>query len=183
LIHPDGDPILGRRRDFQNAKAEMQADTKVTFDLEAFLPYRINRAAEWISLSFAMEYKARYGMTRPEWRALAALGSLGRMTATEIGTHSAMHKTKVSRAVKALEDRRWLTRTENGDDRRMEYLELTATGHTSYQELARIAGSYAETLKSLLGQQGLSQLERGLAAVEAAARSDSKNCELKVRFE
>lgn len=66
------------------------------FDLESFLPYRLNRAAELISLSFAREYKQRYRLTRPEWRALAALGNVGRMTATEIGTHSNMHKTKVT---------------------------------------------------------------------------------------
>lgn len=59
------------------------------FELENFLPYRLNRAAEFVALRFAAQYKARYQLTRPEWRTLAALGSSRRsMTATEIGAHS-----------------------------------------------------------------------------------------------
>ena len=50
------------------------------------------------------------------------------MTATEVGVHSTMHKTKVSRAVFALEQRRWLKRTQDDGDRRVEHLELTAPG-------------------------------------------------------
>lgn len=96
------------------------------FELENFLPYRLNRAAEFVALRFAAQYKARYQLTRPEWRTLAALGSSRRsMTATEIGAHSTMHKTKVSRAVFSLEQRRWLKREEDGRDRRFEHLALT----------------------------------------------------------
>jgi len=39
------------------------------------------------------------------------LGQRGTMTATALGEQSAMHKTKVSRAVAELERRRWLVRT------------------------------------------------------------------------
>ena len=136
------------------------------FDLEAFLPYRLNRAAEMVSLRFAAQYRERYGMTRPEWRAMAALGSCGRMTATAIGANAAMHKTKVSRAVKALEDRRWLERTVDGNDRRVEHLELTAAGFRIYREMVEMARAYEQELADLLGGGGLKQLESGLSAVE-----------------
>ncbi|MBD9375147.1 winged helix-turn-helix transcriptional regulator [Rhizobium sp. ARZ01] len=138
------------------------------FDLGAFLPYRLNRAAEMISLRFAAQYKARYEMTRPEWRALAALGSYGRMTATEVGANSTMHKTKVSRAVKSLEDRRWLKRTIDESDRRVEHLELTAAGFRIYREMVELARAYDRELAALLGPAGLRQLEAGLGAVENA---------------
>lgn len=138
------------------------------FDLESFLPYRLNRAAELISLSFAKEYKSRYQMTRPEWRTLAALGSVGRMTATEVGVHSHMHKTKVSRAVHTLEQRRWLKRTEDGADRRVEHLELTPLGQNSYLEIADIARAYQASLEQSLGQGAIGRIEAGLADVEKA---------------
>ena len=51
------------------------------FKLETFLPYRLNQAAEQVSQRFAAQYRARYRMTRPEWRALAALGAYGRLGA------------------------------------------------------------------------------------------------------
>ena len=109
------------------------------FKLETFLPYRLNQAAEQVSQRFAAQYRARYRMTRPEWRALAALGTYGRMTATEIGANSSMHKTKVSRAVRALEEKRWLKRSEDAEDRRIEHLELTAAGKRIYGEMIALA--------------------------------------------
>src|SRR5690606_8478021 len=83
--------------------------------LETFLPYRLNRLAEAVSREFYAVYRKKYGLTRPEWRLLATLGQFGTMTATAVARHSAMHKTKVSRAVTALEKRRWLAR--EADDR------------------------------------------------------------------
>ena len=137
------------------------------FKLETFLPYRLNQAAERVSQRFAAQYRDRYRMTRPEWRALAALGSYGRMTATEIGANSSMHKTKVSRAVRALEEKRWLKRSEDMSDRRIEHLELTPAGKRIYGEMVALAHAYEEELAMLLGASDLRQLEAGLAAVEA----------------
>jgi DNA-binding MarR family transcriptional regulator len=150
--------------DFVTIKETMDAGE---FDLDQFLPFRLNRAAEFIALRFAAAYKAEYGLTRPEWRTLAALGSSGRMTATAVGVHSTMHKTKVSRAVYALEKRRWLKRTQDEQDRRVEHLELTAAGSKAYGELTLLAGRYSAELASLLGEDGLRALASGLAAVEA----------------
>ena len=144
------------------------------FDLESFLPYRLNRAAELISVSFSREYKQRFQMTRPEWRALAALGSVGRMTATEIGIHSNMHKTKVSRAVAALEERRWLKRRENETDRRVEHLELTPTGLKAYRKIADLAHTYQATLEKALGSGAIERIEAGLADVERALLAKPK---------
>lgn len=156
---------MSRNSSIEQARNTQKADD---FDLEMFLPYRLNRAAEIVSLRFAAQYKARYDMTRPEWRALAALGSYGRMTATEIGVNSTMHKTKVSRAVKALEDRRWLKRTIDENDRRLEHLELTVLGARIYREMEALARAYKRELAALLGPAGLRQLEAGLGAVEDA---------------
>lgn len=137
------------------------------FKLEDFLPYRLNQAAEQVSQRFAAQYRARYRMTRPEWRALAALGAYGRMTATEIGANSSMHKTKVSRAVRALEEKRWLKRNEDAEDRRIEHLELTPAGKRIYGEMSALAHEYEQQLAKLLGASSLKQLEAGLAAIEA----------------
>jgi DNA-binding MarR family transcriptional regulator len=137
------------------------------FRLETFLPYRLNQAAERVSQRFAAQYRARYRMTRPEWRTLAALGTYGRMTATEIGVNSSMHKTKVSRAVRALEEKRWLKRSENADDRRIEHLALTAAGRRIYDEMIELARTYEAELARLLGEDDLARLEAGLAAVES----------------
>ena len=98
------------------------------FDLRHFLPYLLNQAAEVSSLEFQQVYKDRYGMLRSEWRVLFHLGIHGRMTASEIGQMAKMHKTKISRAVQRLAQRRFLTRRRDESDRRVEHLELTAQG-------------------------------------------------------
>ncbi|ATU95742.1 MarR family winged helix-turn-helix transcriptional regulator [Phyllobacterium zundukense] len=138
--------------------------------LEDFIPYRLNKAAEAVSQRFASLYRDQYGLTRPEWRTLATLGQFGTLTATAIGVHSSMHKTKVSRAVFALEQRRWLQRKRDGDDRRIENLELTAAGRRAYVDLAKIAHAFEAELLANLGQRGEKELKAGLAALEAYFR-------------
>lgn len=135
--------------------------------LEQFLPYRLNRLSEQVGRDFARIYKDRHGLNRPEWRALATLALLGTATATEIGAHSAMHKTKVSRAVAELERRKWLTRSEDEADRRIERLRLTKAGLAVYGEIEPLARAFEADLLSRLGKADRLSLERGLAALEA----------------
>lgn len=134
--------------------------------LEGFLPYRLARAAEIISRQFATLYRERHGLTRPEWRTLATIGQFDRITATDIGAHSSMHKTKVSRAIRALEERKWITRQVDDIDRRIEHIELTREGRTHYRDLVNLARSYEAKLVQTLGQSGIDQLEAGIAAIE-----------------
>lgn len=137
--------------------------------LEQFLPYRLNRLAEAVSRDFSKLYKDRYGLTRPEWRVLATLGQYGRMTATAVGRHSAMHKTKVSRAVAALEKRKWLARAADEDDRRVEWLELTRTGRSRFAHLSGLAGDFEARLREALGAEAIAGLERALAVIETVS--------------
>ncbi len=120
------------------------------FDLQEFLPYLLNQAAEESSLGFQKVYKGRYGMLRSEWRVLFHLGIFGRLTATEIGTKAKVHKTKVSRAVQRLTERRFVKRTRSDEDRRVEWLELTASGQTAYRDLRKVAAEYEASLRAKL---------------------------------
>lgn len=137
--------------------------------LETFLPYRLARAAEEVSQRFAAHYRARYGLTRPEWRTLATVGQFGRITAKAIGGHSSMHKTKVSRAVAALERRRWLARTTDPGDRRVEHITLTPEGRRHYAALVDVALAFERELVALIGPEATARLAEGLAAIEAMA--------------
>ncbi|MEX4007145.1 MarR family winged helix-turn-helix transcriptional regulator [Neoaquamicrobium sediminum] len=136
--------------------------------LEEFLPYRLNRLADAVSRDFSRLYRDRFGLTRPEWRLLATLGQYGTMTATAIGHHSAMHKTKVSRAVTALEERRWLRRTPDGTDRRVEHLTLTKAGEDSYRELVPLAREFETRILEQMRPAEKSAIISGLAALERA---------------
>ncbi len=119
--------------------------------LENFLPYRLNRAAAALSRDFRKVYGPHHDLTVPEWRVLATLGEFERMTAKEIGTHSSMHKTKVSRAVHALESRRWLSRSRNPADRREEILSLTPLGLDTYADIVPRAIAFEKAVLAKLG--------------------------------
>jgi DNA-binding MarR family transcriptional regulator len=138
-----------------------------TLELESFLPYRLYRLADAVSREFSRIYKDRHGLTRPEWRTLAGLGQHGTMTATELGEQSAMHKTKVSRAVAELERRRWLTRMPDEDDRRVEHLVLTRAGLAAYREMVPLAKAFERELLAKLNASERAAIVSGVAALEA----------------
>lgn len=105
-------------------------------ELERFLPYRLNRLASKISARTRREYRKLYDLTVPEWRVLAALAAKDAMTATAIGEYGFMHKTKVSRAIAALEARRWLKRSVKDANRREEFISLTTHGEQAFAEIS-----------------------------------------------
>lgn len=148
-----------------------------TLALERFLPYRFNRLSTALSLRFRAVYGPHHDLTVPEWRVLATLGQFGAMTAKAVGAHSAMHKTKVSRAVRALEERRWLTRRENEADRREESLALTAAGLRVYGEIVPRALAFEADILTALGPdaalllRGLDRLEARLSPPDEAVRT------------
>jgi DNA-binding MarR family transcriptional regulator len=132
-------------------------------DLEGFLPYRLNRIGSAISQEFRAVYGPHHDLTIPEWRVLATLGQFDEMGAKAIGRHSSMHKTKVSRAVRALEERRWLRRRESEADRREEVLSLTALGRKTYSDIIPRALAFERRIMSALGSKAapfISALER-----------------------
>lgn len=120
----------------------------MSFDINNFLPYLLNRAAEKSSSGFQKEYKSKYGILLTEWRVLFHLGRYGEMTAIDICNKGDLHKTKVSRAVNALEKKRYLSRKQMEDDRRFEMLSLTKNGNIVYKDLTEKAGTFNEMLTS-----------------------------------
>lgn len=135
--------------------------------LNEFLPYRLYNAAEKVSLSFAHVYKDEYGLNRPEWRVLAVLAQHPKMTATEIGHQSKMHKTKVSRAVFELEKRKWLVRELDNQDRRVEWLHLNKLGKSRFAGLSDLARAFEIGLIEALGTIAAAQLASALDKIEA----------------
>ncbi len=147
--------------------------------LENFLPYRLNRISATVSQQFRSVYGPHHDLTIPEWRVLATLGQFEELSAKAIGAHSSMHKTKVSRAVRALEERRWLRRRPSEEDRREEILTLTAQGEKAYRQIVPKALAFEHRLLEQLGPeagpflQALWRLERiAKSTAEAADERD-----------
>ena len=145
------------------------------FDLENFLPFRLHQASEAVSQSFRSIYRKEFGMTRSEWRVLAHLGQFGAMTATEIGASASLHKTKVSRAVYSLEQRRWLSRSPDQCDRRVHILSLTKSGAQAFRKLGEKAKAYNDQLTNKLGAKKMAQILELSDTLQQAVSANSSN--------
>ena len=130
--------------------------------LEQFLPYRLNVVASLVSQALSRIYADRYGIGVPEWRVLVTLGQYGLMTGKSIGAHSHMHKTKVSRAVALLEQRKLVTRRANRADLREAFLALTPAGRAMYDDLAPIALDFAHRLSEVVDPADRAAFERAV---------------------
>lgn len=108
------------------------------FDLAQFLPYRLAVVAARVSARFARQY-AVHGVSIPQWRVLAALGSFGETHATRLVTLTTMDKVKVSRAVAGLIEAGHLRRRPDDADNRRDLLALTARGRRLYAQLVPLA--------------------------------------------
>ena len=135
------------------------------FDLRQFLPYLLNHAAEAVSLEFQRTYKGKYGMLRTEWRVLFHLGQYGDMPARQICDMARLHKTKVSRAVAALEEKRFLTRKELAADRRHAVLTLTRQGRSVFADLAREARAFDARIRAEMTEEESEVLQRCLKRI------------------
>lgn len=128
------------------------------FRLNDFLPYMLNDAAESTSRAFSAHYREAYGLTRAQWRIMAHLGGLGALTASDICTRAHLEKSKVSRAVTALEEAGLLRRVPSTADRRAEFLSLTRRGAEVHAELSAHAQAFSAALEARLGPARAAQL-------------------------
>jgi len=117
--------------------------------LEEFLPHRLNVLSSLVSQALTRVY-GRYGIGIPEWRVLVTLGENGVLTGKVVGAQTHMHKTKVSRAVAQLEERKFLTRRANRADLRESFLSLTPAGRAVYEELAPSALAFMDRLAEVV---------------------------------
>jgi DNA-binding MarR family transcriptional regulator len=139
------------------------------FELERFLPFRLNRLAAEVSERLAKLYGERFDIDIPQWRVLATLSS-GDHTAQAIVASTRTHKSTISRAVQALEDRRWIGRVQSGTDRRAYVLRLTPDGRKVFRTLQPLVLDYERRLLAQIGVGEAARLEKGIAALEAALK-------------
>ncbi len=142
------------------------------FDLQDFLPYLLNQAAEATSRGFQASYRTRYGLTRTQWRVMANLGRFGAMTARDICRLSHIEKTKVSRAVAGMEGEGLLTRATSPDDRRAENLSLTGKGRAVFAEIGQQAMDFDADLRTRLGPEVAARIDAILREI-IALQADS----------
>jgi len=129
--------------------------------LEDFLPHRLNVLSSLVSQALTRVY-GRHGIGIPEWRVLVTLGENGVMTGKAVGAQTHMHKTKVSRAVAQLEQRKLVARRANRADLREAFLTLTPAGRAVYEELAPSALEFMNRLAEVVAPADRPAFDRAM---------------------
>ena len=138
------------------------ASDQAPLKLEQFLPYQLQVVSTLMSQALSRVYVRRYQLGIPEWRVLVSLGQFGWMNGKAICTHTHMHKTKVSRAVAMLEQRKLLARRANRADMRESLVSLTVTGRAIYEELAPDAVAFSRRLTEILSPSDREAFQRAI---------------------
>jgi DNA-binding MarR family transcriptional regulator len=99
------------------------------------LPLRLVALGEAIEAELGRIGAARLGLTAAECRILAVLPDEGPTTARDAGRAAGMHKTRVSRALRLLEDKGLVTGVVNTKDLREIRIGLSDTGRILRREL------------------------------------------------
>ena len=123
--------------------------------LNTFLPYRVARLAQQMTASISQVYADRFGLTRDEWRVLAATGEAKSQPTRLVAEQTGLDKVAISRAASSLEDRGLIRRNEDRHDRRIKILGLTEAGREMLAELERVVKARESYLL-----EGLDERER-----------------------
>ena len=129
-------------------------------DLDRFLPYRLSVLTNRVSSAIARHYSERFGLSIPEWRVMAVLGSVSDLSARDVASRTAMDKVQVSRAVASLLKARRVQRKTDPGDGRIGRLSLTPNGRAIYDEIVPLALHLEALLLSALSGDEKLALDR-----------------------
>ncbi len=139
-------------------------------DLSNFLPYRLAVLSESVSQCIAQVYRERFGLTRDEWRVLAALAEAGKVKTSTVIINTTLEKMQVSRAVSRLERDGLLERMPDPDDGRGWLLRLLPAGRALYAKVVPMVQAREQFLLNALDPQEQQALHQALNKLQERAR-------------
>ncbi len=142
------------------------------FELATFLPYRLAVLSERISKRLAVYYETEFGLSMAEWRVLVHLSRCPLVSVREIHNCVNLEKFRVSRAVRKLEVRKMLRKSESAQDQRLLNIALTAKGRDVLAQIVTFALSFEKTLMAALEQQEADVLKSTFETLHRVLDSD-----------
>jgi DNA-binding MarR family transcriptional regulator len=106
--------------------------------LANYLPYLLRQADQTLSAPF-YAVLTKHEVARSEWRVLAVLEEFEELSVIELADASLSPQPTVTHAVRRLEGRGLVTRTQGTEDRRQRFVSITAAGIKLTRALAREA--------------------------------------------
>lgn len=115
-------------------------------DFKHFIPYQLSALSLKISKGLAKHYRSRFNISVSEWRVLVILNNHPNITAKTIATHTQMDKVPISRALKSLSEKDYITQKPHPDDARATINRLSAQGDALMAAVIPDAIKYEQSL-------------------------------------
>lgn len=143
-------------------------------DLQRFFPYRIARLAEAVSRAIAPVYAERFGLSRDEWRILAALAEVDSIRTVDLIAHTTLDKMQVSRALARMESAALVERVPDPDDARARIVRPTRDARKLYRKIVPMVEAREAFLLDVLApherQMLLDAMDRVMARAQQLER-------------
>ncbi|MCK9511050.1 MAG: MarR family winged helix-turn-helix transcriptional regulator [Pigmentiphaga sp.] len=139
------------------------------FDVTRNLTYHIVLLASSLNRSASRQFQQEAGMTTPEWRLLAVIGSHGEISFNGLYQILDIDKGWISRTLVKLERNQLVVRTPDPEDGRQFRVRLTPEGEALRKQAASISLQRQAHLESRFSRAELDQLYHLLGRLKNAA--------------
>jgi DNA-binding MarR family transcriptional regulator len=137
--------------------------------LDDLFLYRLTRLFSTGGAPVIRLCEGRHGITRREWRLIAALALHGPMQSSELALRIHLERGRTSKGVMDLAEKKLVSRTVRPNDRRLVDVALTEAGRAVYDALfPEVAGVNRELLSALSAQE-VGQLDALLGRLQVRA--------------
>ncbi len=129
------------------------------------VPYQLLLVAKLIDRESARQLQSEHGLSLPEWRVLAFIGTSGSASASEIGTAGEIDRAEISRAVAKLTNARYVARRPSNNNRRRLIISMTPTGRVKFEQVRDERRKFFYEITASLSKEGRMRLSRDLEAI------------------
>jgi DNA-binding MarR family transcriptional regulator len=145
----------------------MTMKDSVKAGLEQFLTYRLHVLNKLAERGISERYQAKLGVTLPEARVVASVGSFGPFSIMELARRANLDKSQASRAAEALIRQGLVQRQTSTEDGRVVLVSLTPEGRALYRKVMPIARKWNGDMFDCLDEREKAALGEALDKVIA----------------
>lgn len=153
-----------------------------SLNFERRLTFRFGALSTRVIRCVARMYGPKYRLLPSGWKAMAAIGRYGPVSAKEVCECTTVEPDKVTRAVDRLVKLGFVTRKQDAGDRRRVALSLSPAGRRVYRDVEGVTRRIELTLLEVLSTHERAALRRILRKLEARARERIGSGEAYRRF-
>lgn len=134
-----------------------------------YVPYRILMLSKLLDRHATQQVRGIADISLAEWRVLAHLNASGKQSASEISSAALVDRAEVSRAVKRLEQNKYLKREPNPANKISFLLKLTSKGKTVCDRIYAARRGFFSEITKALSSSDLKKLDHMIYDIAAVA--------------